>query len=47
MCIRDRHYKETLAGNDIKMGTGYPERLMEALDVYKRQLFALAGYQRI
>ena len=27
---KGEHYKETLAGNDIKMGTGYPERLMEA-----------------
>ena len=26
------HYKETAAGNDIKMATGFPERLMEALD---------------
>jgi beta-glucosidase len=26
------HYKELLAGNDIKMGRGYPERLMEALE---------------
>ncbi len=26
------HYKETLAGNDIKMGCGYPERLMMALE---------------
>ena len=25
------HYKELLAGNDIKMGCGYPERLMMAL----------------
>ncbi|MGB4659088.1 MAG: glycoside hydrolase family 3 N-terminal domain-containing protein, partial [Mobilitalea sp.] len=24
------HYKETLAGNDMKMATGYPERLLEA-----------------
>lgn len=24
------HYKETEAGNDVKMGTGYPERLLEA-----------------
>ena len=29
---KGEHYKETLAGNDIKMGTGYPERLMEALE---------------
>lgn len=26
------HYKEVLAGNDIKMGCGYPERLMKALE---------------
>ncbi len=26
------HYKETLAGNDVKMGCGYPERLLEARD---------------
>ena len=26
------HYKEVKAGNDIKMATGFPERLMEALD---------------
>ena len=26
------HYKELLAGNDIKMGRGYPDRLMEALE---------------
>lgn len=26
------HYKELLAGNDIKMGCGYPDRLEEALD---------------
>ena len=26
------HYKETMAGNDIKLGTGYPERLTEALE---------------
>ena len=25
------HYRELLAGNDIKMGTGYPDRLMHAL----------------
>lgn len=24
------HYKETKAGNDVKMGLGYPERLLEA-----------------
>lgn len=26
------HYKETKAGNDVKMGCGYPERLLEALE---------------
>lgn len=26
------HYKEVKAGNDIKMGCGYPERLLEALE---------------
>ena len=26
------HYKELLAGNDIKMGCGYPDRLMMALE---------------
>ena len=26
------HYKEVKAGNDVKMATGFPERLMEALD---------------
>lgn len=26
------HYKELLAGNDIKMGRGYPDRLMAALE---------------
>ena len=26
------HYKECAAGNDVKMGTGYPERLLEALE---------------
>ncbi len=26
------HYKELLAGNDIKMGCGYPDRLQEALE---------------
>lgn len=33
------HYKEVRAGNDVKMATGFPERLMEALDkgILKRQ----------
>ncbi len=26
------HYKEILAGNDVKMGCGYPERILEAID---------------
>ncbi len=26
------HYKETKAGNDVKMGCGYPERLLEAME---------------
>ena len=26
------HYLELLAGNDLKMGTGYPERVMDALE---------------
>ena len=25
------HYKEAMAGNDIKMGVGYPKQLLEAL----------------
>lgn len=29
---RGEHYKETKAGNDIKMGCGYPQRLLEALE---------------
>ncbi len=29
---RGEHYKEVKAGNDIKMGCGYPERLLEALE---------------
>ena len=27
------HYKECAAGNDVKMGCGYPERLLEALKI--------------
>ncbi|MDP4153364.1 MAG: glycoside hydrolase family 3 C-terminal domain-containing protein [Bacillota bacterium] len=27
---RGEHYKETKAGNDVKMASGYPERLLEA-----------------
>ena len=26
------HYKETKAGNDLKMGNGYPERVKEACE---------------
>ena len=26
------HYKEVLAGNDVKMAAGYPERLEAALE---------------
>ncbi|MDY3251123.1 MAG: glycoside hydrolase family 3 C-terminal domain-containing protein [Candidatus Choladocola sp.] len=29
---KGEHYKEVKAGNDIKMGTGYPERLLQALE---------------
>lgn len=29
---KGEHYKEIKAGNDIKMGTGYPERVMMALE---------------
>ena len=29
---KGEHYKEAKAGNDIKMGTGYPERVLEALE---------------
>ncbi len=30
---RGEHYKEILAGNDVKMATGYPERVKKALDM--------------
>ena len=30
---RGEHYKEILAGNDIKMATGFPERVKEALQL--------------
>ena len=30
---RGEHYKEILAGNDVKMGTGFPERVQKALDM--------------
>ena len=29
---KGEHYKEIKAGNDIKMGTGYPERVLLALE---------------
>ena len=29
---RGEHYKELLAGNDLKMANGYPERVREAVD---------------
>ena len=29
---RGEHYKEILAGNDLKMANGYPERVQEAMD---------------
>lgn len=29
---RGEHYKEILAGNDLKMANGYPERVREAMD---------------
>ncbi len=29
---KGEHYKEAKAGNEIKMGTGYPERVLEALE---------------
>ncbi len=30
---RGEHYKEILAGNDVKMATGFPERVNKALDM--------------
>ncbi len=30
---RAEHYKEVLAGNDLKMATGYPERLEKAMEL--------------
>ncbi|MBQ1291605.1 MAG: hypothetical protein IIY28_09705, partial [Lachnospiraceae bacterium] len=29
---RAEHYKEVLAGNDVKMGCGYPERILTAME---------------
>lgn len=42
---KGEHYKETKAGNDIKMGTGYPERILAALEkglVTKEEIAACA-----
>ena len=30
---RGEHYKEVLAGNDVKMPTGFPDRLKEAMEI--------------
>jgi beta-glucosidase len=30
---RGEHYKEVLAGNDLKMACGFPERLRKAMDM--------------
>ncbi|MCI9487699.1 MAG: beta-glucosidase [Lachnospiraceae bacterium] len=30
---RGEHYKEILAGNDLKMASGYPERVLEAMEL--------------
>ena len=30
---RGEHYKETLAGNDVKMGCGYPDRVKQAMEL--------------
>lgn len=30
---RGEHYKELLAGNDVKMGCGYPDRVKQAMDL--------------
>ena len=30
---RGEHYKEILAGNDVKMGCGFPERVKKAVDL--------------
>ena len=29
---RAEHYKEIKAGNDVKMGTGFPERVKKAME---------------
>ena len=41
------HYKECAAGNDVKMGCGYPERLLEALKLgvlTRQQMERAAGH---
>ena len=30
---RAEHYKEIKAGNDVKMGTGFPERVIKAMEM--------------
>ena len=30
---RAEHYKEIKAGNDVKMGTGFPERVKKAMEM--------------
>jgi beta-glucosidase len=30
---RGEHYKEILAGNDVKMAAGFPERVRKAMDL--------------
>ena len=30
---RGEHYKEILAGNDLKMANGYPERVQKAMEL--------------
>ncbi len=40
------HYREIKAGNDVKMGNGYPERVMEALEkgfITREEIAACAG----
>ena len=33
---RAEHYKEIKAGNDVKMGTGFPERVKKAMEMAAR-----------
>ena len=43
---RAEHYKEILAGNDLKMATGYPERVQAAMEqglITRADLEACAG----